>query len=128
MGYRLTSNTWRAPIQLIDCWLPVPTESAPPRQASRVVQLFTRAGWLNRPAASVQSRAPQRPAPGAVALTAASSAPATHRPCHVRVLRNPEPGNGCRPDARLVISGRMSDVCAELDRLASLELRLPQPQ
>ncbi|WP_324343508.1 hypothetical protein [Hydrogenophaga sp.] len=41
----------------------------------------------------------------------------------VRISRRAElllPGAG---NTRLVISGRMSDVCAELDRLAALEAR-----
>jgi hypothetical protein len=36
--------------------------------------------------------------------------------------------DACGPvPARLVISGRINDVCAELDRLASLEFRQKQP-
>ena len=41
----------------------------------------------------------------------------------VRVVRNTDAGASCRMDARLVISGRINDVCAELDRLAELENR-----
>jgi hypothetical protein len=122
MGYRFTSSTWRAPIQLIDSWLPAPAFSEPPRKASRVVQLFTRAGWLSRPAAHAPDSEP-----AAAAHPAAPMALAASRPCHVRILRTPETSGSCRPDARLVISGRINDVCAELDRLASLEFRQKQP-
>lgn len=47
----------------------------------------------------------------------------THRPA--RVLRVLRVVDGCHTPAsagRMVISGRMADVCAELDRLAALEV------
>jgi hypothetical protein len=148
MGYRLSSSTWRAPIQLIDSWLPSPGLAPSTRKASHVVQLFARAGWLNHPVT-------RTPAPDAqhhplsdtvsrsTASTAAASTPSTSltaagctasaatpnpsRPCHVRVLRTTDAGTGCRTDARLVISGRISDVCAELERLASMEFGQRHP-
>jgi hypothetical protein len=51
---------------------------------------------------------------------------ATTRPCRplrvVRVVHIVEPARAAAVDAgRLRISGRMADVCAELDRLAALE-------
>jgi hypothetical protein len=39
----------------------------------------------------------------------------------LRVLMVHDTGDGLRTPVRMVISGRMSDVCAELDRLAALE-------
>lgn len=39
----------------------------------------------------------------------------------VRVVRIVERGQSAENDGRVVISGRMADVCAELDRLAALE-------
>jgi hypothetical protein len=39
----------------------------------------------------------------------------------LRVLRVTESGQGVKGAGRMVISGRMADVCAELDRLAALE-------
>jgi len=39
----------------------------------------------------------------------------------VRVVRIVERGAPPTPEGRVVISGRMADVCAELDRLAALE-------
>ena len=44
--------------------------------------------------------------------------------CHRRPLRVVRVVEGCHAPAgagRMVISGRMADVCAELDRLAALE-------
>jgi hypothetical protein len=64
-----------------------------------------------RPATLVQ-RAP-RPA----TVTAASA-----RPCRpLRVVRIVEPARAAVDAGRMRISGRMADVCAELDRLAALE-------
>ena len=45
-----------------------------------------------------------------------------HRP--MRVLRVVEAGQARTCVGRMVISGRMADVCAELDRLAESEARL----
>jgi hypothetical protein len=46
----------------------------------------------------------------------------TQAPC-LKVLRVRESGDGPQTSGRMVISGRMADVCAELDRLAALEMR-----
>lgn len=52
------SNSWRKPLQLIDCWLPEPrTGATTPRTASAApasptVRRFARAGWLGRSAAN----------------------------------------------------------------------------
>lgn len=39
----------------------------------------------------------------------------------LRVLRVVDAGHGASTAGRMVISGRMADVCAELERLAALE-------
>jgi hypothetical protein len=90
------------------------------------------AGWLaGTPARSQQRFARLAPAPAAV-RSSAGSGRSTWRPAvrsalplrrPVRVVRVVE---ACQPAAgagRMVISGRMADVCAELDRLAALEQR-----
>ena len=41
----------------------------------------------------------------------------------LRVVMVHETGDGARTPGRLVMSGRMADVCAELDRLVALENR-----
>ena len=60
-----------------------------------------------------------RPSPTALApLVAADRAPANQRPLRVlRVVDNQNRSTG----GRMVISGRMADVCAELDRMAGKE-------
>ena len=50
--------------------------------------------------------------------------PPTQQPAKpLRVLRVVEPSAPRAVAGRMVISGRMADVCAELDRLAALEAR-----
>jgi hypothetical protein len=116
MGKIFNTNTWRAPLQLIDCWLPLPSERrARPANsftAAKTVERFSRAGWLNREAANgpASQLRPQIPGqPGSPAV------------CRVRVLRHSEVRRTPNRDTRLVLSGPIGDVCAELDRLAALE-------
>lgn len=61
-----------------------------------------------------------RPACGARDGTNAVPAPARPQGV-VRVVRIVERGQSEETEGRVVISGRMADVCAELDRLAALE-------
>lgn len=63
-------------------------------------------------------RAALAPQPPAQRPVGAVPAPGALRPLRVvRVLEGPAAGTG----GRIVISGRMADVCAELERLAALE-------
>ncbi len=57
---------------------------------------------------------------GQNAVTAAAVAQAPSRPLRVVRVVDRQQG-GARNSNRVVISGRMADVCAELDRLAALE-------
>lgn len=52
------------------------------------------------------------------AIHTAQATPTTQR---LRILRIDETGQSAACAGRMVISGRMADVCAELDRLAALE-------
>ena len=67
--------------------------------------------------------------PMALASLAASSQPGTTAPAHrrarpLRVVRSVERGGrGARWDGRVLISGGIDEVCAELERLAALEAR-----
>lgn len=118
MGNLFTRNSWRAPLQLIDCWLPLPANGhVSKRPAAKVLHLFNRAGWLQpatrtaRPdfitpsghtSASRNTWMPMRLA----------AAPARGVSIHKNISIN------CN---RVVISGRIADVCAELDRLVAQE-------
>lgn len=117
MGIRFNTNTWRAPLQLIDCWLPLqPSRVTAPRAMPLFLQRFARAGWL-KPAGSAGTQAKTCPS------SASRHTPGT--PQHTRFVRvhsvpdiaSSTPVLG----GRLALSGRMGDVCAELDRLAALE-------
>ncbi len=85
--------------------------------------------WLMSP---VQARSPVTPAPiaqtisvyatarGADSPKVAACSRRPHRPLRVvRVMDKDGPRS--HGGGRMVISGRMADVCAELDRLAALE-------
>jgi hypothetical protein len=116
MGKLFNTNTWRAPLQLIDCWLPSPairrTPAANEPLTTRAMQRFARAGWLKR---GSTARTP----------TVLRAVPAASEPApRVRVLQQTGPAAAHRAGVRLVISGRISDVCAELDRLADQERQL----
>ncbi len=106
MGIRIHRNTWSAPLQLIDSWLP-PARPAPtrPRALSVVAQRFVQAGWLHRRASNDETAH----TPADVGAPARHVAPA-------RLTGTPR-----RRDPRVWLSGRMTDVCAELDRLVELE-------
>lgn len=124
MGIRFNTNTWRTPLLLIDSWLPVtPQRNATLRTLPQVVRRFARAGWLGR---AVEAPPVVTPCPASHIRTPSPSA--SIHACHVRVLRTVEAANSSRIDARLVISGRISDVCAELDRLAAQEHQISAMQ
>ena len=112
MGIRIASTSWRAPLQLIDSWLPTPVQACLPRRPLAPLLLrFARAGWLARTAQPVERIRPSAAHPMAACHASVRTAP-------VRIVR---PSVGMRGNTHLVISGRLADVCAELDRLAALE-------
>ena len=75
-----------------------------------------------RPAAAMPADTHQ-PA-GHVALSRAKPMRPQHRHPVVRVLRAMEDGQPAAHAGRMVISGRMADVCAELDRMVAREAAL----
>ena len=114
MGIRINPNTWRQPLRLIDCWLPRPaTRTVAHRDLPQWLQRFVRAGWLGH----TQSTS----AAASLGSCEPAHAQVPSRACRVRVLHTA--AHGSRSDARLVISGRMADVCAELERLEALEMK-----
>ena len=65
--------------------------------------------------------APRRPGTARAADRLPAQRPVAAKVTPLRVVRVVEP-SAARADAgRMVISGRLADVCAELDRLAALE-------
>jgi hypothetical protein len=81
---------------------------------------------LGRSRATRNTSRPSRPFPSAPARAAVTRAVSIEhgqsRPIRpLRVVRVAEPWRGPAGAGRMVISGRMADVCAEIDRLAELE-------
>lgn len=114
MGIPFARNTWRAPLRLIDSWLalePVPIVRR--ERSARIVQLFSRAGWLHAKPSTPAAPSPQ------LSKQQALSRSNVHRLDKAR--RQPLLVRQHGQEGRLVISGRMHDVCAELDRLVALE-------
>lgn len=123
MGFRIKSGNWRRPLQVIDSFLPRREEALPPAPPvlSRCLRSFQRAGWLGKQAARKGGGAPAAQAQDespAARVVAASAVRVIHAaPEQAIVVPR-------RPSARVVISGRMADVCAELERLAAMEARI----
>lgn len=108
----MTPPAMMAPLHNLLRWLlPASTKALPPQvaPASRRVSTASKvssvqSSWMTSGAAASQGNATVR------------------RP--LRVVRFLEAGQTPAQVGRMVISGRMSDVCAELDRLAAREAAL----
>ncbi|MDB5826482.1 MAG: hypothetical protein JWQ73_702 [Variovorax sp.] len=100
----LFADLWTPLQSLADRWLPNRGLAASPRRNASGLRYVA-----------------VRPSCGPRAATpSCASAASPSRPLRVvRVVDPQEPG---RRTSRMVISGRMADVCAELDRLAALEM------
>jgi hypothetical protein len=111
----LQSPTIRIPLKAFWNWL---TDAPAPMQGSRVSLRKVPAKGVNQATGAITLREhllisqPNVPAAGH----------ATHRP--LRTVRVMEAGQAPGQVGRMVMSGRMADVCAELDRLAACEARL----
>lgn len=126
MGFRINkTSSWRAPLQIIDCFLPRQQASHPaPPVVARCLRSFQRAGWLGKTRKT--GGVPAAPADGAGVPPPGTQGADTQASPPMRVIHAPEQPIVVprRPSARVVISGRMADVCAELERLAAIEARL----
>ena len=107
-----------APLQSFACrWMPTRRSAADRSAGLRYVAV--RPACTARtptPAASGASNASVR---NANERSDANSAPSVHRP--LRVVRTVDAHQPSRRAGCVVLSGRLADVCAELDRLAALE-------
>jgi hypothetical protein len=80
---------------------------------SRRANAYLRPVWTTRkPACAPMGQKP---------MTASRHGPSTSATPALRVLRVTESDQRVKGAGRMVISGRMADVCAELDRLAAQE-------
>ncbi len=118
MGILFNTNTWRAPLMMISSWLPQREETPTPCAQPPLLQRFARAGWLGR-------RSPLRTvAPTPLDQRTGAPLSAAHTSHLVRRAGSAEPWG---IDSRIVIAGRMRDVCAEIDRLVALEQKQRSP-
>ena len=77
---------------------------------------------FRRPPCPAEARAPAAPCvPVRMTAVAGGGAGRARPPRRLRVVRVFEGSQAAASAGRMVISGRMADVCAELDRLAALE-------
>lgn len=107
MGIRIHRSTWSAPLQLIDCWLPAGRQPSTTNVSlSLVAARFAKAGWLQRKASNDPVARP--PLPDRAAAEAS---------CRLRVASHARRSDSA--DSRVRLSGRLVDVCAELERLAA---------
>lgn len=93
--FQSTSN-WRKPLQLIECWLPEP---APATRGARV--------------SAIKPTTPPTPAVRRFTRAGWLGRPASN-----------EAGPRCRHDGRVVLAGRIDEVCRELDRLVDREAQM----
>lgn len=106
-----------APLQALWRWL-LPALSNPPKLPTALRVGVTRPGqpWPHRQLAWRPRADPRHGTADQRPVAAHASA---QRP--LRVVRVMEAGQAPAQVGRMVISGRMADVCAELDRLAACE-------
>lgn len=107
-----------APFQSLAAWLVTTNEARPlvppanaPLAYQRLTLPFTRAGAASR-------RQVVRPASSFRVMPTCTSARTVSR---LKVVREHDTAYGPAYAGRMVISGRMADVCAELDRMALRE-------
>lgn len=115
MGIRIHPNTWREPLRLIDSWLSSPSPkpiAVTVRDLPQQLRRFARAGWLGKDLLQPANKtlAACEPIPQALI-------PSQQQRVRIKHATTVHSHNR----ARLVISGNMADVCAELERLAALE-------
>jgi hypothetical protein len=108
-----------APVQALAAWF-VPAQDrsgrfSAPARAQRA------SGQLALPFASSAIAVPHEPASFAPARKAASKQPT---PSRLRIVREFDSNVSPACAGRMVISGRMADVCAELERMAQREAAL----
>ena len=105
-----------APAQALAAWfVPAQTRSGrygAPARAQRAN------GQLALPFSSGAAMAPRETTPAGKAM------PKRPKPSRLRVVREFDANVGPACAGRMVISGRMADVCAELDRMAQREAAL----
>lgn len=105
-----------APAQALAAWF-VPAQSRSGR-FSAPIRAQRLSGQLGLPFSSGTAIAPRETTP------AGKASPKSATPSRLRIVREFDANVGPSCAGRMVISGRMADVCAELDRMAQREAAL----
>jgi hypothetical protein len=115
MNIVLQNPTLRTPLKALWNWL---TDAPAPIQVSRV--------GLRPVSATAAMQGPRAITLRKHLLTCQPNLPAARHAAHrpLRTVRVMEAGQAPGQVGRMVMSGRMADVCAELDRLVACEARL----
>lgn len=128
MGIRLHNSSWHRPLRTLDTWPPM-AESAPSRwhQGVRQCSRWSSQLWLGLGGSSAAMTRVGQTSGHDHGHRLGEGVTARRAALKVHFAQNNATGGNSSGHTRLVISGRMADVCAELDRLAALEAHgLPQ--
>ena len=115
MNIVFQSPTIRTPLKALWNWL---TDAHAPIQVSRV--------GIRHTSPLVEAQSPRAVTLRTHLITGQPNLPVVNRAAHrpLRTVRVMEADQTPGQVGRMVMSGRMADVCAELDRLAACEARL----
>jgi hypothetical protein len=106
-----------APVQALAAWF-VPAQQSRSRQFSTAMRAQRAAGQLALPFSADSAPSPRK------AAQAGKARPRNPTPSRLRIVREFDANVGPACAGRMVISGRMADVCAELERMAQREAAL----
>ena len=106
-----------APVQALATWF-VPAQQSRSHQFSKSVRAQRAAGQLALPFSSGPAPSPRETA------QAGKARPHSPTPSRLRIVREFDANVSPACAGRMVISGRMADVCAELERMAQREAAL----
>jgi hypothetical protein len=109
-----------APVQALAAWF-VPAQHSRSSRFSTPMRAQRTAGQLALPFSSGPAAAPRE---ATQATQAGKARPHKPTPSRLRIVREFDANVGPACAGRMVISGRMADVCAELERMAQREAAL----
>ena len=111
-GAAIPSLFWTLPVQVLAPWM-----SRAKRLVRQAARVDSEARGQARPCVSVRARAALKEAVFAGSLQPGETVVAGFRAMPLRVVRELDAALDAGCAGRMVISGRMADICAELDRM-----------
>ncbi len=106
------------PLQSLAAWLTRPSDTPTPVPPANAPRDYQRLTFPVASQGTIARRHPVRPVSSFRVVPSGTQAPSVHR---LKVVRELEASAGPSCAGRMVISGRMADVCAELDRMTQRE-------